>query len=640
MLYRLSQNPLILAFVVGTISFATIAGLRAIGAVEWLELFAYDLLVQFRQKDMVERESILIVGVSEFDIAEYGWPLSDAVLATSLQEIAESRPMAIGVDLYRDQPIPPGSERLSEILSSSRNVVWASKFGDEATPGIPPPAGLQDSERYGFADIVQDSDGIIRRGLLFLDDGQNFEFSFPLRLALVFLESKEIYPAPDETIPEHLRLGKVTLPPLEPGFGGYAEEDFSGYQYMIDFREGLSPFPMVSLGDLLGGRVPSDSIRDKIVLIGVTAESVKDYFHTPLTRNSEGLGITYGAVLQAKMTNQLLRHALEGIEPTRALDERLSLVWIFAWSLVGGLLVKQFNSPWRFSIAFAALILSYGLVAHFALQQSLWLPAASGLLGTGLSVASTAFIFFRFERRQRSLLMSLFSTHVAKEVADEIWRQRHEFLENGRPRPQRQIATVLFSDIKNFTTISERLEPHTLMEWLNAYMDSMAKVVAESGGMVEKFIGDAVMALFGVPVARTTENQIAEDAKNAALCALAMRAEIDRLNMTYDKAALPRITVRVGIFTGPLVAGELGTADRMQYTVIGDTVNTAARLEGFAKVLEKEDTDGGCYIVVGETTAARLDSKFSTALLGDVELKGKEEKIAAYELKGYNDVTS
>jgi class 3 adenylate cyclase len=142
-----------------------------------------------------------------------------------------------------------------------------------------------------------------------------------------------------------------------------------------------------------------------------------------------------------------------------------------------------------------------------------------------------------------------------KRVASALWEQRDQFLLGGRPRPQQITATVLFSDIHGFTSVSEKLPPERLMDWLNEYMEAMSQIVSAHHGVVNKYIGDAVMALFGAPLARTDEQEIAVDAVRAVECALAMRQEIARLNPLWVAKGLPEISIRVGIYTGPLVAG-------------------------------------------------------------------------------------
>ena len=233
------------------------------------------------------------------------------------------------------------------------------------------------------------------------------------------------------------------------------------------------------------------------------------------------------------------------------------------------------------------------------------------------------------ERSQKIQLMQIFSKHVSHEVAETMWQQRDQFLNNRRPPPQQVTATVMFSDIRGFTTISEQLDPHTLFDWLNQYMDVMSKIVIEYQGVVNKYIGDAVMAVFGMPSSRI--NSDAEEAQRAVDCALAMRTALTQLNVDFVKRGLPPVGIRIGIFTGEVAAGTLGSAERLEYTVIGDTVNTAARLEQI-RDLADDTADQNCRILIGEPTRRHLDASYQTQLVRHLVLKGKKEPVAVFNL--------
>jgi adenylate cyclase len=227
--------------------------------------------------------------------------------------------------------------------------------------------------------------------------------------------------------------------------------------------------------------------------------------------------------------------------------------------------------------------------------------------------------------------MQLFSKHVSQGVAEAIWEERDKFMDHGRPRPKKLVATVLFTDLKDFASVSERLDPRTLMDWLNEYMDAMARIIMRHDGTINKYIGDSVMAVFGVPLARETDSGIGADARNAVICALEMGAEVERLNGLWANRNLPVAYMRIGISTGPLVAGCLGGSERMEYTVIGDTVNTASRLEGFGKERDPIMPDARPWrILIGEATLKYLDDQFETTSVGTVALKGKKLKTGVH----------
>ena len=273
--------------------------------------------------------------------------------------------------------------------------------------------------------------------------------------------------------------------------------------------------------------------------------------------------------------------------------------------------------------------LSAGICFALFSASGLWAPLAPVWVGlAGMAIVMTGYVA-RSERQDRQVMMNLFGRHVTPQVAEEIWRQRERMMEEGRLVGQRAIATVLFTDIKNFSTIAEDLDPEPLMEWLNEYMEGMAEVVLEHGGTVDKFIGDAVMAVFGVPIVRETEVEMAKDADDAVRCALAMGRRLDRLNQKWQTTGQPIISMRVGIATGPLVVGSLGSSQREDYTIIGDSVNVAARLEGYEKSIE----GGICRILIGEATYQYIQGKFATKMLGSALLKGRGQPVTIYQVE-------
>ena len=239
----------------------------------------------------------------------------------------------------------------------------------------------------------------------------------------------------------------------------------------------------------------------------------------------------------------------------------------------------------------------------------------------------------RMMRAERSALMLLFSRHVSHRVADQLWERREEFLDGGRPRPQRLTATVMFVDIRGFTSTAEKLDPERLMEWLNAFMGAMADEAERHGGFVDDYFGDGLKVNFGVPVPRRSEEEICADCEAAVRCALSMGRRLARVNASWREQGLPTGAMRVGIATGTAVAGSLGSADRLKYTVVGDTVNTAARLESFDD--SKHDySQRLCRILVAEETRILVEDRFSIRDFGRVSLKGKAEPVQVFEVLG------
>jgi adenylate cyclase len=621
------------ATLIGLLVGGTVVGLRWLGALESLEIAVYDRFVRLTAAPRQDSR-VAMVAVTEPDIQALAtWPTPDGVLARVIDTVRSADPRAIGLDIYRDVPVAPGSEDLARALRADARVVVVTKFGDRTSPTVAPPAALKGTDQVGFNDIVVDPGGTVRRGLIFLDDGATAMSSFALQLVLRYLEREGIGLAPDPADETKVRLGRTTITPLEPDDGGYVGADARGYQFLLDYAHGPRAFPVVTLGAVLDGTFDRAALRDRVVLIGIMAESVKDHFYTPFSR---GLGEDQhmpGVEVHAQIAAQLLRMALDGIRPVTTLPEWQEWLWIVAWSVGGGLVTLWARSPWKFALAAPLGLVVITAIAWAAFVERLWIPLLPAALGWGAAEAVvTAYTSYR-EAADRGELMKLFSKHVSREVAEAIWLEREHFLDGNRPRPQRLVVTGFFNDLTGFTTVSEKLGPEGLMEWLNELMDAMAQELTRYGGVIRQYAGDSIVAVFGIPVARRTEAEIHEDARRAVECALAMERRLLELNDAWRAAGRPVTGMRIGIYTGPVVAGSLGSAERSEYVVVGDTMNTASRLESYDKdFLPPDPLTSPCRILVGDTTVACLGGRFDTEWVGDLSLKGKEQTVGVYRV--------
>ncbi len=598
---------------------------------------SYDLLVRTQTRVPPSSSPIVLIGVTEDDIQTLGrWPLTDDMLADLLEDLIHHNPRAIGIDIYRDLAVPPGTRRLTSLLEQDNRIIAVEKVGSNLATGVPAPPVLRGTDRVGFNNIVLDPDGRVRRTLLFVDDGETVYYAFGLRLALLHLAQEGILPQPGKPDPQFLRLGSTTLAPLEPYDGGYAGADTRGYQVMLDYREGGLPFPVYSLAAVKDGSMGAAAIRDKIVIVGVMAESVKDIFFTPYDSHlSQSPGLS-GPVIHAHQVSQLLATALDDVTPISFPGERQEALWLLVLSLLGGLVGRWIRSVMAYALfACGGLAVLVG-TAYVAFSAGWWIPFAPQAVAWLTSMALATAYVMSHERAEHRVLMQLFSKHVSPEVAETIWREREQVLAGGRLRPHLVVGSVLFSDIKGFTSISERLDPEDLMEWLNAYMASMTRIVMKHGGIVDDYAGDGLKADFGVPVPRTDEESICRDARNAVDCALAMGVVLEEINARFRRDGLPAVSIRVGVNTGPIVVGTLGSADRLKYTSIGDAVNVASRLEGLkdASSTPNDRLDSSCRVLVSGATFNRLNGEYESRYLGNFNLKGKTREAAVYQITG------
>ena len=394
-------------------------------------------------------------------------------------------------------------------------------------------------------------------------------------------------------------------------------------------------FPTVSLKSLLSGKADPDIFRDRIVLMGVTAESVKDYFYTPLSQSKRFDQEIPGLSLHALAVQQLIEMGMGERIPIGTLISWQEILWILLWCLSGGVMGSRAQS-----VRYVVLVGGAGLVilivsAYTAMTRSVWIPLAPPVLAWIASIGFTMVCMLSLEKLQRRQLMRLFATHVSPELAETIWQERNQFLLHGRILPQKLTATVMFSDIVGFTSMAESLDPERLISWLNEMMAAMIQTVIDHHGVINKFIGDSIMAVYGVPVPRRSTEEIQQDAINAVASALDMQDQLELLNQQWQTAGLPSIVMRIGIFTGELVAGSLGSADRMEYTVIGDTVNVASRLESFEKTnLIAKPLNCPCRICIGDSTMKYTAGLFEIEPMEPVLFKGKHISTPVYRVVG------
>jgi len=601
-----------------------VLGIRSLGWLAAPDLALHDI---YLRRAMQNADSqVVVVEITEHDIRAQGhWPISDRRLAEALQILVDAGATAIGLDLYRDLPVSPGVEMLARVLRDETRIVAVMKFGDPSKDGIPAPEALRGSGRAGFNDLLPDEhDEAIRRSLLFQRGTEGpVASSLAVLVAQKALAVDGIHPEPDPDDPRALRLGAYSLPPLDENHGGYRQLDVGGYQQMLDY--GALDFTTFSLGELLAAEVPEAELRDRVVILGSNAKSLPDVFPVPLG------GRLPGIVIHAHAVDQLLRNARGVSQPQRVWSEGQEALLVLAVSLLGSLL--GMGTLGRPLLSASALILSVVLglgvlllAGNLAFQAGWWIPMTAPCLAwLGSAGVLTAWVSGR-ERAERGQLMGIFARHMSPSLADEIWERRNEFLDGGRPRPQRMVATVLFVDMKGYTARAESMDPAALMLWANEFMERMADEVARAGGVVDDYFGDGLKANFGVPVPRTRAEDIAQDAHNAVACALGMARALGELNQSYRARRLPEPAMRIGIHTGPVVAGSLGSEKRLKYTVVGDVVVVAQRLEATDAVSHDFEASP-TRILASEATCSLLRDAFVTAPLGEISLKGKDQPL-------------
>jgi diguanylate cyclase (GGDEF)-like protein len=369
-------------------------GFRATDGLQAMELRYFDAMGQLAARPRLDPR-FLIVAITEEDIQnQQHWPLTDATVARLLKQLQRYQPRAIGLDIYRDMPVPPGTTELTQQLQQP-NVVSIALLGGNGPP-VPAPEGVS-ADQVGFSDFLLDSDAVTRRSLLYAQsDGDRF-YSLALRLSLLYLNSPTATPqsqtntpsrVPLRTTHQALELGQTRFPILKPHTGSYQDLDDRGYQMLLTYHTTASTARQVSLGQVLAGEVPADWITNRIVLIGATATSAKDLFLTPRRSTQSASPLTSGVVIHMQMTSQILATVLDGQRLPWDWPEEGEMLWIAAWALVGSSLAWWCRHPlW---ITVGAGLAGLGLVGicfGFFLAAG-WVPLVPTMIALAGSIAS------------------------------------------------------------------------------------------------------------------------------------------------------------------------------------------------------------------------------------------------------------
>jgi adenylate cyclase len=607
-LIRLLHSPALKALVGANIIVAAIILARSAGWLQPFELLIYDALrVVWAGHEPSNR--IFLVAGTEDDVTDFDWPLRDGELADLLERLASWNPRVIGVDIYRDKPKPPGTERLAEVLARHKEIVWVFKLQEGERRAILPPEVLRGTERAVLADFIPDPGNVVRRALLYAGD-ENYT-AMGMELALRYLAADHISPAPGSG--DELRLGKAVLSPLDDTRGPYIRLDSSGYQILLHYYGGPNPFPSKSIGEIMRSADGASLVGGRVVIVGVNSESVHDSFSTPFNTGFNREDQMNGTGVHAHVADQLIREAMDGAPVLEGFPRHVEDLWIWAWAMAGMLLglVVRYTIPALIGSALGLLILAgivYGAFGAAVLLPAL--PAAVGWIGsTGL----TNRLMYAASNRARMLLRKSFEHYLPPAVIAQM------LASDALPKlgGERREFSVLFTDVAGFTTLSEAIEPEFLAVICNDYFEGVCGAVFNEGGMVTEFVGDAVLAFFGAP------NEQADHADRAVSAALAIDEFAQRFSAEQKARGIDFGHTRIGVHTGTAMVGNIGTRARLKYGAQGDLLNTGSRLDGLNKTI------GTRICVSGE--AVRKTRRHSFRPIGAFVVKGRHGSTEVFE---------
>jgi CHASE2 domain-containing sensor protein len=465
---------------------------RGTGTLQALEWIAFDSLLQMRPLESADPQ-IVLVAIDERDIKQVGkYPIPDRDLAKLLKTLQATKPAVIGLDLFRDLTQSPERAQLAQVFQNSPNLIGIeSALGGQSTLAIAPPPELP-TERVGLVDVILDPDGRLRRGLLAskVDSGQ-VRFSMPLLVAASYLRSwgLELTWGPKANDPIH--LGRLKLPRVRSNTGGYINVRAGGNQILLNFRSHPSPFKVISLTDVLTGKFNPEWIRDRIVLIGMTAASVNDTFMTSAVKGtlmSNNLGnpdqyqIIYGVEYQAHAISQLINAALHDRPLLHTWLEAIEYIWIVLWGLLGITLGLVLQSPWKTLLSLAMSSLCLTGAAYGLLLLSWWVPLIPAVLTLWAAGLTTSFFDrdFRVLLEQRSLTL----------------KRTYDAVHNG---PLQTLAAILRNlDVDNApSSLKLKSQLHALNQELRSVYESMHQAMLNrDNSYAEKPIQDLLYEIY------------------------------------------------------------------------------------------------------------------------------------------------
>jgi adenylate cyclase len=468
---------------------------------------------------------------------------------------------------------------------------------DSLSPNLP--LFAEPAKNFGFFNVIPDPDGTVRREPVIIPFKGAFYPSLDVAAALAYLNLRvdQVNVVFNPNGLERIDLGKVTIPTDPEGF------------VQIDYYGPSRTFPTVSLADVVRRKIDPAVFRDRLVLIGPTAVGIGDMSVTPFQQMN-----FFGVEVHANFITNLL----QGNFIRRGIRENcIDLFFLLFFSLLAGIVLTTVT-PARATAISVVLLgcffwLAYDLFAYHRIWIAAFLPTAT----LGANYAGIISYRFFFEEREKRKVLGAFHQYVPPELITQI-RQHPELLRLGGEEKE---LTVLFSDIRGFTTLSEGLSPTTLVDLLNEYFSAMNDVIFKHLGTLDKYIGDAIMAFWGAPIPHV------DHAERACRAALDMLKALKALQGKWLAEGRPRIDIGIGINTGPMVVGHMGSSNRKNYTVMGDNVNLASRLEGINKKF-------GTHLVISERTFIPVRHLFVARELDLIRVRGKIKPVRIYELMG------
>ncbi len=587
------QNPWLRGLILGLLAFWLLAPLSFLPLGKFLENRALDFYYQLRPFQPSAAD-LLVVGIDEpsFQELRRTWPWPRSWHARLVNRLKAAGAKVVVFDIVFAEPSTPEEDReFAAALQAAGNVVLATTIEVAEGPRFrrqilvrPLPEFEAAARGVGLALVTPDPDGVVRR----------FSTSLAGRETLAVTAARLFKP-------------DLEIPPSLTGLINFAGPAHS--LQIVSYYQVIDPdYPL-----------PASWLQGKIVLVGrmleanVSPQGQADMFYTPFF-SLDGHPMA-GVEIQGHIINTLLQNTCG-----HTLPDNLRVFLYLFWFVVAGYGFSRLSPLSGLAVLILSSILFFGVALSLFWQQCLWLPPVLLVAGLVLVYGSNALCHYAQAAKDKRWLRQAFSRYVSSSLV-EIISSHPEQLRLGGEEVE---LTVLFSDLAGFTTISEGLTPEKLILLLNEYFTTMTDIILECRGTLDKYIGDAIMAFWGAPLSLPNHAALACEA------ALAMREALGPLQEGWREQGLPVLEVRIGLHTGPAIVGNVGSRDRFNYTVMGDTVNLASRLEGVNKIY-------GTKILISDATFGQVQTDFLCREVDLVQVKGRLQPVAIYELLGHRE---
>ena len=628
-----------------------------------LELKSYDLKVRLRGERPISNQ-IKIIAIDEKSLEKEGrWPWSRSKMSQLVDRMTEADAAAIGFDIFFPEPenfnISPerfeegakqrstkdmgveeltkwyrglndADKKFAKSIERSERVILGffvnpadkelapeeleqldfsqysivQRFDDGIQPlplrqifsvGLSIPELMNASNAAGYVSFVPEMDGVIRWVPTLMQHGEYMFPPFSLQLVREAIKaplSVNIY----EFGIDKMTLGESPIPVKESG------------DILINYYGPAHTFEHISATDVLSGKVGKEDLAGTILVVGATAAGIHDIHTSPFGPLYPGVEI-HANIMESILQKDFLMRP----EWLKILD----LLMIAVSGLLLGLVAQKYKAYG------AATFLVIGMIGYLFFdfyiftQKGLWVNTVYPIFTQLFVYSGLALYHFGFEQRQGRFIKGAFSQYLAPTVVNQLVANP-DFLKLGGERRE---ITAFFSDVAGFSSISEKLEPEKLVQLLNEYLTEMTDIVLKYEGTVDKFEGDAIIAFFGAPL------EFKDHALRTCLVSIEMQECLDNMRVGWREQGEPELFMRIGINTGPAVVGNMGSTTRLDYTMMGDSVNLAARLEGVNKQYKT-------YTMISQSTYEQAKDEIEVRELDLIRVVGKLEPVKIYELLG------